>query len=106
MHLEVAKRAGLPVAPEYDHRDRNPLNNTRGNLRPATHSLNSANKSKPLGTSSDFKGVHWDKNRGKWLVKIKVNRKTINLGRYTDEIEAAAVYAAFAIFYFGEFACL
>lgn len=105
MHWDVVKHAGFPDAPEYDHIDRNPLNNTRSNLRPATRSLNNANRVKPPGTSL-FRGVHWDKNRGKWLVKIKVNRKTINLGRYTDEIEAAAVYAAFAIFYFGEFACL
>lgn len=33
-------------------------------------------------------GVVWDKNRGKWVARVKLNRKTINLGRF-DKIEDA-----------------
>lgn len=106
MHWDVAKRAGLPDAPEYDHKDRNPLNNTRINLRPATRSLNNANRQKPTGTSSKYKGAHWDKSRNKWHSKIKVNGRTINLGRFDDEQDAADAYAAAAMKYFGEFARL
>lgn len=106
MHWEIAKRAGLPDAPEYDHRDRNPLNNTRVNLRPANRSLNNANRGKYPGKSSKFKGVCWDKCKNKWLARIKVQREYIFLGRYDDESDAALAYDKAARKYFGEFACL
>lgn len=43
--------------------------------------INRRNKS---GTT----GVHWDKNRGQWLVNIAVKRKTIHIGRYDSKTEA------------------
>jgi hypothetical protein len=29
-------------------------------------------------------GVTWDKNHNKWMAKIKVDQKTVNLGRFSD----------------------
>ena len=50
------------------------------------------------------KGVVWDKDRGKWAAFIKVNYKSIGLGRF-DRIEDAAVaYEVAARRYFGSFA--
>ncbi|MBB6299913.1 NUMOD3 domain-containing DNA-binding protein [Rhizobium leucaenae] len=46
----------------------------------------------------DFKGVNLDKDRGKYLARIKLDGKQINLGRFTTPEAAARVYdkAAFA----------
>lgn len=104
LHVEIAKRCGLPEAKEYDHRDKNGLNDARDNLRPATHRQNCSNRSKSAGKTSKYKGVYWHKVARKWRASIRVNWKLIILGMFDSEIEAAAVYAAFAIFYHGEFA--
>lgn len=46
----------------------------------------------PETQPSRFHGVCWDKRREKWMAKIMANGTHINLGRYANEIEAAAVY--------------
>ena len=75
------------------------------NLRDAiTHNNNCGNQSHQTGRSSKYKGVCWDKNRNKWIVAIKVNRKAKYLGRYKNEENAARAYNAAASIYFGEFA--
>ena len=42
--------------------------------------------------SSNFKGVSWDRKSNKWKVAIKINKKSIHLGYFTDEQEASKVY--------------
>ena len=39
-----------------------------------------------------------------WQVRIGVNRKRLNLGRYSDKIKAACVYNKAARKFFGPFA--
>lgn len=46
-------------------------------------------KIKHIGTSSLYIGISFDKTRMKWLAKIKYGGKTINLGRFATELEAA-----------------
>lgn len=92
-----------------DHADRNGLNNTRSNLRIATRSQNGANRTgdrRRLGTTSEFKGVYFDRARGKWSASISVNGKTRNLGRFAAEVEAAIAYNAAAVEAWGDFALL
>lgn len=86
-----------------DHRDRNPLNNRRSNLRFASASQNAANRRKNTH-SSRFLGVTWDKTRRKWRAQILDNGKYRNLGRFTDEKLAARAYDDAAREVFGEFA--
>jgi len=99
MHQEVLGHRG-----RVDHRDMNGLNNRKGNLRKSTRSQNLANARKRVHASSRYKGVSWDNEAQKWRSRITVSGKTIALGRFEDEKEAAAVYDTAARRYFGEFA--
>ena len=46
--------------------------------------------------TSAYRGVTWNKNDRKWLVKISVKGKTRYVGNYRDEIEAAKAFDAAA----------
>lgn len=93
-----------PAGMDIDHINHDRLDNQRSNLRICAHIENTRNLPiRPNGTSQ-YKGVSWDKKNQKWIVYIKVNYKPMNLGRFTDEIEAAKAYDSAARHYFGEFA--
>jgi len=89
-----------------DHRNCNGLDNRRDNLRPATHSQNSCNRPKRKNTTSRFVGVHFSKKKNVWVAQIKHLGKTIWLGYFDDEIDAARAFDRAAIKYHGEFAKL
>jgi len=94
----------LPKGLDWDHIDGNELNNQRANLRIATRSQNLANGAKHADGLNPFKGICFDKSRGKWISKICVNYKQINLGRFVTAEEAALAYDVAAKEHFGEFA--
>lgn len=87
-----------------DHINNNSLDNRRCNLREATLNDNARNKIKYKDSISKYKGLSWSEERKNWHVKISVNDKTINLGRFKDEEYAALVYDIWAMYYFGDFA--
>lgn len=91
-----------------DHINRNKLDNRKSNLRKSDCVGNSRNRSKyNMQTSSEFKGVFYDKKRGKYTGRITVERgKTLYLGHYALETDAAFYYNQHAIKYFGEYAVL
>jgi hypothetical protein len=64
------------------------------------------NKSKQANTSSNYKGVYWNKQAQKWHVQIQVDGKKKYIGLFLSEIQAAIAYNNAAICYFAEFACL
>lgn len=83
----------VPAHLLVDHINGNGLDNRKSNLRPATKSQNCRNKR--LGrtnTSSKYRGVHWHSRAGKWQASIRVNRKSIHLGYFHDELKAARAY--------------
>lgn len=91
----------------FDHKDRNPLNNQKLNLRRCEHRDNMRNKSKQIGNFvSPFKGVEkWGKT-GLWRAKITKDSIRFELGRYEYETDAAIAYNIAAIKAHGEFANL
>ena len=85
---------GEPVPDQVDHIDHDGTNNRWTNLRSAGYVANSRNKSMPSSNTSGFVGVYWDKQSSKWMAKIYVSRKQINLGRFTIKADAIAARKA------------
>lgn len=82
----------------YDHIDRNGFNNLESNLREVTPSLNQRNLSKQKGTSSQYKGVSWNKGVNKWHAASRDLRgKRKYLGYHINEIDAAKAYNKYII---------
>jgi hypothetical protein len=97
MHREIA---GTPKDLDTDHINFNRLDNRRRNLRIVTRSENLAHMRKHKSrsgrvTSSRFKGVSWNKERGCWRAKTKADGRHVFLGRFVSEVDAARAYDAF-----------
>jgi hypothetical protein len=95
----------LPYCRQTDHKNGNSLDNRKGNIRPSTHSQNQANSKKPKhGKTSVYKGVRWHFGTSKWCAGIRFSGRSIHLGLFTREIDAAKAYNDAAGKLFGEFA--
>ena len=88
----------------YDHADRNPLNNQRNNLRKATPTENTRNKSRQSNNTSGFIGVSWNKSRNKWESYIKTEEKYVRLGQFINKEDAIKARLQAEVKYFGDFA--
>lgn len=72
---------------EWDHIDRNRLNNKRSNFRLVNDSLSSRNRNKRIDNSSGVTGI--SRNHQKWKAYISViPRKQIILGYFNSKEEA------------------
>lgn len=99
----VAKRIGLNG--EIDHKDRNPRNCKRNNLRLCTRSQNAANQGLSKVNTSGFKGVTFEIASNKWKAQIKFNYQNKHLGLFLTPEEAAKAHdKAAKKKYLGEFA--
>lgn len=104
MHREILD---APKGMLVDHRNHNGLDNRRSNIRLCDSSKNQANRGKQAGCySSQFKGVHWDTERGKWRAILVVKNRRMRLGRFDCEVDAAKAYNEAANRCFGQFAML
>lgn len=86
-----------------DHRNRNPLDNRRCNVRPATWSQNLANRA-AYGKHSRYKGVY--PNKAKWIAKIVKERRVYFSPSFQTQEEAALWYNEKAQELHGAFAVL
>lgn len=97
---------------DIDHIDRNIYNNSIENLRQVTKSQNQCNRSIPKNNKTGFRGVCKYVNTDKckrlktWKASIGVNGKSISLGYFNTDVEAARAYNEASIKYHGEFANL
>ena len=91
---------------EWDHIDRDTMNNRRGNLRPARRADNVCNVEPYKNKSSKYKGVSWFKQLGKWRADIRKEGKLTYLGSFNNEEDAAIAYNDAAERVHGEFAYL
>ena len=71
-----------------DHINHNTLDNRKNNLRITTNANNLRNGTIRTNNTTGVNGVYYDKSRNKYVSKIKVNYKSIYLGRY-DTLEEA-----------------
>lgn len=75
---------------QVDHINGEKDDNRIENLRPADNSKNMMNRGALKNNTSGYKNVYWDKESGKWAVKVRLNRKLHNLGRFNDINSAIA----------------
>lgn len=71
LHRVIAERTGLNLSNYIDHKDRNPTNNRRSNLRAATNRQNQFNTTQQVNNTSGYKGVTWCKHSKRWLARIR-----------------------------------
>ena len=82
-------------ADEIDHIDRDTDNNALTNLRACSRRDNVFNTVRHPGAASAYPGVSFDKERGKWVAKIRTpDGERRWLGRFDNEAEAANAYMA------------
>lgn len=65
-----------------------------------------ANMHNPRGKTSKFKGVSFSTRDKIWISGIRINRKSVHIGSFVDEKDAARAYDTVAGEQFGEFAKL
>lgn len=87
-----------------DHINGDRLDNRKCNLRPATDSQNTMNRTKSKFTKNKYKGVQCAGN--KWRAYIGFNKKQYHIGMFESETEAVIAYNNKARELFGEYAKL
>lgn len=101
-----------PPGMTTDHINRNKLDNRKSKLQTATRSQQQQNQKIQWGQkiqqgrSSKYKGVCFIKKdrKSRWQADIRIHNKSVHIGTFKDEIEAAKAYDRMAVELFGEFA--
>lgn len=88
----------------YDHIDRNELNNRRYNLRQCTIIQNNMNKSVRSDNTTGITGVRFDRQRMKWVAYLQTDKKIKYNKRFDNKEDAIRARLKAEKEYFGEFA--
>lgn len=103
MHRQImGLKKGNPLL--VDHKDRDGLNNQKKNLRSCTKSQHQHTQKRKGTGVSKYRGVSWNKKRKRWQAKIQFQGKTIMIGSFKNEKQAALAYDNKAKELFNEFA--
>jgi hypothetical protein len=94
----------LIVGKYYDHKNRNPLDNRKENLRYATQENNAKNSSLSKNNTSGYIGVNWLKKNNVWTASIGINSKLKYLGSFTNKDDAIKARLQAEAKYYDEFA--
>ena len=94
---------GLEPGQEIDHISRNREDNRLSNLRVCTRAQNTRNVPSRRGSSSKYRGVHFNKRARKWRAVVVKDGKQHFLGYFTEELAALVAYDTKARELFGEF---
>ena len=79
----------FPDGLEVDHKNGNPLDNRRDNLRLVTHHKQMMNRSANKGSACpEQAGVYRDNRNGSWYAQIEIDDDVIHLGTF-DSVENA-----------------
>lgn len=79
-----------------DHINNNKLDNRLENLRIISNRENCYRVKNKLNTSN-YKGVHFDKDKKKWRAQTTIKNKRKHIGFYNSEKEAAEAYNLFIV---------
>lgn len=102
IHREIIN---APKGMEVDHINHDSLDCQKHNLRIVTKSQNQMNRRGAQSNSILGKrGIHFDKSRMKYQVRLRLNGKDIHFGRFSSLEEAERAAIAGRKEYFGEFA--
>ncbi len=74
-----------------DHINRDRLDNRLENLRIVTPAVNTQNKAGRPGSTSQYRGVYWNKAAGKWHASTSIGGHSKFLGLFDDEHEAGRI---------------
>lgn len=99
----IAETGECPTG-DLDHINLDKADNRFANLRLATRSQNQANVPRHRGNTSGLKGVHLQKDSGRWTAYITLNRQRTHLGMFATKEEAAQARDDAAKRIYGEFA--
>jgi hypothetical protein len=93
LHREVLGEAPFHGA-EPDHINRDPLDNTRANLRWVSHAQNVQNKGVYRNSKSGVRGVWWDASINRWRAQVQHGGRKVWRAYFTDKNEAAVAVEA------------
>lgn len=99
-HVKMSHLLGYK---NYDHIDRNPLNNRRYNFRQANYADNARNRTIQKNNTSNIIGVNIDKY-GSWIARIQVDGERKYLGCFSNKDDAIKARLNAEVKYYGEFA--
>jgi len=74
---------------EVDHKNGDPLDNRRSNLRVVSHAVNQQNQRVRRNSKTGVRGVSFERQTNKYKASFKVGNRVVTLGRFVNLADAA-----------------